>query len=320
MNENSCSLTVTALITTHNREELLRRAVNSVLSQDYDALDLLVVDDASTDGTERYMTKLAAADSRVKYIRISPEETKGSNHARNLGIRAAAGEIVAFLDDDDVWLPGKISAQAAFLQQHPKAGAVSCDWYDVHCFSSKEYRYRHGMHFNKGKNEFFITSYLSVTSGIAVRRVILEAIGGFDEQMPAKQEYELSCRIAMACGIGLIKKPLFEYYHYESGSCISGSAKKHITAQRLFTEKHAGRLAQLTPDQKKRFEGFMAKDLAYRYLMTGDRENYRKTMKPVLSGFGMKEKGVYLLSGLLGYGRMIRIKAMLRAFRGRLGG
>ncbi|MBR6101083.1 MAG: glycosyltransferase family 2 protein [Ruminococcus sp.] len=313
-------LTVTAVITTHDRVGLLKRAVESVLSQDYEALDLLVVDDASSDGTQRYMTRLAAENGRVTYLRIPPEETKGSNHARNAGIRAAKGELVAFLDDDDVWLPGKITAQVAFFERHPSAGAVSCDWYEVYCFGKKQYRYKRNFSFSRGRNEFFITTYMGVTSGMLVRKEILESIGGFDEQLPAKQEYELSCRIAMACSIGFLRRPLFEYYHYDTGACISSSAGKHIAAREHIENKYAERLAQFTPEQKKRFDAFMTKDLAYRRLMSGDRKSYRQTVRPVLGSFGIKEKAVWLLSFVMGYSTLIRGKAALKAFREKYGG
>lgn len=93
---------VSAIITTHNRLSLLKRAVESALSQTYKNIEVIVVDDASTDGTPEYCNELP-----LRYIYIPKEESRGGNHARNLGILAAKGEYVAFLDDDDYWLPRK---------------------------------------------------------------------------------------------------------------------------------------------------------------------------------------------------------------------
>ena len=90
---------VSAIITTHNRAELLTRAIESVLGQTYQEMEVIVVDDASTDNTSDVCAKYP-----IKYIYIPEAESQGGNYARNLGIRAAKGEYCAFLDDDDYWL------------------------------------------------------------------------------------------------------------------------------------------------------------------------------------------------------------------------
>lgn len=87
---------VTAIITTHNRLELLKRAIESVYAQTYKCIELIVVDEASMDGTGDYCKKLP-----LQYIFIPKAESRGGNYARNLGIKAAKGEYVAFLDEDD---------------------------------------------------------------------------------------------------------------------------------------------------------------------------------------------------------------------------
>ena len=88
---------VSAIITTHNRLDLLPRAIDSVLSQSYKNIECVVVDDASTDETQNYCLNR----SDIVYVRIEKEDSKGGNFARNQGILAAKGEILAFLDDDD---------------------------------------------------------------------------------------------------------------------------------------------------------------------------------------------------------------------------
>lgn len=105
------NLRVSAIITTHNRKVLLKRSIESVFSQTYPNIELIVVDDASTDGTDDYCKVLS-----LRYIYISKQESKGGNYARNLGIKAATGEYVAFLDDDDYWLPSKIEKQVTLLE------------------------------------------------------------------------------------------------------------------------------------------------------------------------------------------------------------
>lgn len=98
---------VSAVIATYNRAHLLRHAIESVLAQDYPNLELIVVDDGSSDGTETLVRNYGAAS--VRYIRHS--HNRGLPAGRNTGIDAAEGEYVAFLDDDDMWLPSKIAKQ-----------------------------------------------------------------------------------------------------------------------------------------------------------------------------------------------------------------
>ena len=98
---------VSAVIATYNRAHLLRHAIESVLAQDYPNLELIVVDDGSSDGTEALVRGYSAG--RVRYLRHS--RNRGLPAGRNSGIDAAEGEYVAFLDDDDMWLPSKIAKQ-----------------------------------------------------------------------------------------------------------------------------------------------------------------------------------------------------------------
>ncbi len=102
---------VSAIITTHNRIDLLPRAIKSVQEQTYPSIELIVVDDASSDGTNEYCHKQS-----LQYMHIPKEESKGGNHARNLGVLAAKGEYIAFLDDDDYWLPTKIEKQMDLIK------------------------------------------------------------------------------------------------------------------------------------------------------------------------------------------------------------
>ncbi|WP_135823751.1 glycosyltransferase family 2 protein [Halorussus ruber] len=105
--------TVSVVIPTYNRAELLSRAIDSVLAQTYDDFELLVVDDGSTDDTEAVVT--AYDDDRVRYL--AHETNRGANPARNTGIEAAESEFVAFLDSDDEWRPRKLEAQLDRLEE-----------------------------------------------------------------------------------------------------------------------------------------------------------------------------------------------------------
>ncbi len=109
---------VSIIMPAYNAQAYLALAVKSVLEQNYSHLELLVVDDGSTDGTAQHPI---LQDPR---IRVLHQENAGPAAARNLGLAHARGELIAFIDADDLWLPGKLTAQVAYLQVHPDTQIV----------------------------------------------------------------------------------------------------------------------------------------------------------------------------------------------------
>jgi glycosyltransferase involved in cell wall biosynthesis len=114
---------LSAVIPTRNRPQLVCEAIESALSQRHGQVEVIVVDDGSTDNTAEVIGERFG--SRVKYLRH--EERKGAGASRNTGIRASRGHLVAFLDDDDLWLPGKLDAEISAFEQFPDAKAVVSD-------------------------------------------------------------------------------------------------------------------------------------------------------------------------------------------------
>lgn len=122
---------VSVIIPTYNRARILRRAIESALSQTYGDIEVVVVDDGSTDDTREMLT-LMSADRRVRYFR---QANAGVSAARNHGMRQARGEFIAFLDSDDSWHPWKLSAQIAALRRCPEAMIA---WSDMSASSGEE--------------------------------------------------------------------------------------------------------------------------------------------------------------------------------------
>ena len=199
---------VSAVITTHNRLELLKRAIDSVLGQTYKSLELIVVDDASTDGTKDYLES-----QPIRYIHIPKEESKGGNYARNLGVKAARGEYVAFLDDDDYWLPEKIEKQVELIER------MDCEL--VHCgkrleiiegdnvsFVDCRLNYDHWGDMSK---KILLTCCTATSSQIMVKRNALFDVGLFDESLKFWQDYELTIRLAQRKPFYFVDEPLCVY-------------------------------------------------------------------------------------------------------------
>jgi glycosyltransferase involved in cell wall biosynthesis len=116
--------TVSVVLPTYDRERIVGRAIDSVLGQTFADLELLLVDDGSGDGTAGMVKARYGREPRLHYL---PKANGGTATARNHGLERARGRYVAFLDSDDVWLPGFLASQVALLEAHPDAALSVCD-------------------------------------------------------------------------------------------------------------------------------------------------------------------------------------------------
>jgi glycosyltransferase involved in cell wall biosynthesis len=191
---------VSVIIPTHNRAWAINEAIDSVLVQGYDAFEVIVVDDGSTDATGGL---LSAYKEQIRVIRQS---NAGVSAARNRGIAEARGEWIAFLDSDDYWLPGKLAAQAAFFKHNP----------EYRICQTEEIWVRNGRRVNPGKRHqkrggmIFGPSLelcLVSPSAVMMHRKLFDDIGRFDEALPACEDYDLWLRIACRYPIGLVEQP-----------------------------------------------------------------------------------------------------------------
>lgn len=183
---------VSAIITTHNRKELLKRAIDSVFKQTYPNIEIIVIDDASTDGTSEI-----CKDSRIKYIYIQKEESRGGNYARNLGVKVSKGKYCAFLDDDDYWLPTKIEKQVQLIESNDCELVFTGKRNEIVSVSSISYvdYLPTPQKCGNMKNRIFYT-IPSSTSFLLIEKKALLDIGLFDEKLKFWQEYELMIRLA----------------------------------------------------------------------------------------------------------------------------
>lgn len=193
---------VSAIITTHNRVNLLPRAVDSVLVQTYPNIELIIVDDASTGKTQKIIEKYKK-QYHLKYIRN--KKSLGAPAARNKGIEVATGKFIAGLDDDDEWHKDRISELvAAYTEEY------SCVTSDAKMF------YPRGEAVWKKKKMIDLETLLltnQVGNQVLVRRDYLKEIGAFDESLSAAQDYDLWIRLCTTFGpIRNVRKPLQNVY------------------------------------------------------------------------------------------------------------
>ncbi len=233
MNNNKDIPLVSVVIPTFNRAHLILKSINSVLQQTYKNIELIIVDDASSDNTEEVVTNLK--DERIRYVK--QEKNLGPSVARNKGIELANGKFVAFLDSDDQWYPDKIEKQVNLLMKSDESvGAVFCgmEFYD---FKTNE---RIGEHlitvdikenFTKGK--YFLTPPM-VT--ILAYKNILQEIGGFDDRLKANEDTELAIKICKKYNFALVKEILVKVTRNHKQ--LMTNNENYISAREIIFDKH----------------------------------------------------------------------------------
>ena len=194
---------VSVIIPTYNRAYCIVNAVDSVLAQTYPALEIIVVDDGSTDNTAEVLHSYRERET-VRYIY---QTHQGVSAARNRGILASRGDWLAFLDSDDMWLPTKLEKQVEYLSRNP--GIKICQTGEIWIHrgrkrNPKKYHSKpHGFCFGKLLHRCLISP-----SAVMLHRRILEKVGLFDTSFPVCEDYELWLRIGCRYPIGLVDEPL----------------------------------------------------------------------------------------------------------------
>lgn len=319
MSEVKTNDLVSVIVTTHNRCTLMKRAVESVQNQSYTNLEIMIIDDNSTDATEVYAKELIRTDDRIRYIKISKSESKGGNYARNKGIDNSKGNYVAFLDDDDVWHSDKIEKQLEYLQKHDELGAVSCEVRFVYDFGDKQYVDFSNTKLDKRKFGFFVNSWLNTTSTIMARKNVLVNVGMFDLLMPALQECELSYRICLNYQVEILKDALVDYYIFPNAfGQITSSMEKNQQAISRISYKYKRELDELLPDQAEARMISIKRGETLRYLRSGNKKEYRAAMRQIWKSTSKWDKIEYCLTYVLNYPQIIRLKCKLKGKRGRI--
>ena len=197
---------VTVVIPTRNRRDDLRRAIASVKAQTWTELEIVVVDDGSTDDTARILAEMATVDPAVRVIRN--ETSRGGAAARNQGIEAARGRWVAFLDDDDTWLPRKLEAQLSALHAEPTAVAATCAY-----FYRAPWRPERIAHVTAKATiqDLLSRNSLGGASVCVARTETLRAVGGFDSLRRSGQDWDLWLRLFLEGAIVCCDQPLARY-------------------------------------------------------------------------------------------------------------
>ncbi len=227
---------VSVIIPTYNRASLLPRAIKSVLGQTYKNIELVIVDDCSTDDTRRIVQSLSKNDRRIKYF--FHEKNRGGSAARNTGIKMASGEYVAFQDSDDKWIHDKLEKQMEiFNSSLDKRIIVYTSFlriekgkvlYFPYCRNVKK---KNGMLFN----ELLRGNFIDFPT-ILLKKECLESVGLLDESFPRNQDWELFLRLSKAYPFKFVDEPLV--LSFETPGSISSKPELFIKARKLILKKY----------------------------------------------------------------------------------
>ncbi len=200
---------VSVILPTYNRAYCLDRAVGSLLAQTFEDWELILVDDGSTDGTPGLRREFASVLG--ERYRDLDSQRQGASGARNLGMEAARGEWIAFLDSDDVWIPEKLGLQLDALSANPAAGLCYTDFFEF----DDAYRILHPRHIIPAAMEggiypqlLEIRHNIITCPSVVARRDLVLANGGFDETMRVCEDIDLWARLSRLTDVVAVRMPL----------------------------------------------------------------------------------------------------------------
>lgn len=229
---------VSVVIPSYNYAHFVTGAVESALAQTFPDREVIVVDDGSTDDTR---DRLAPFEGKIRYLH---QENRGLSAARNTGIRAARGALVAFLDSDDLWHPEKLAVQARYLEGHPEVALLASGHLDVHTDeigrvdwprvdASREIA-AHAVSFE----ELVVGSRFG-SCGVVARKWCFDEVGFFDETLRSAEDVDMWIRIASRFPVAKQESPLWVYRHHGT-SMHKATARMELNTLKMLAKVFDG--------------------------------------------------------------------------------
>ncbi len=250
---------VSVIIPTYNRLATVGRAIDSVLAQTYPNLEVIVVDDGSTDDT---CARLAGFGGRIRIIR---QANAGPSAARNRGVAEAQGEMVGFLDSDDIWLPEKIQRQIEVMERAGESvcccicdstlagspGASATSFRSAGIVSNVE----QGILRNPA--QILATRFLLFNQVVVVRKKAFERVGGFNEDLWLLEDHYLALRLSLLGSWGFVKSPLVVKYEEEDSLGHKGRKDPvgHVSAVERVLSLFLEPSLEMQTDLRQQIEG-----------------------------------------------------------------
>lgn len=300
---------ISIVIPTHNRKSTIRRAIDSVVNQTYKDIEIIVVSDGSSDGTNELVQELALSEERIKLIAYP--DPKGGNYARNTGAKAAKSDYIAFLDDDDEWFPDKLEKEIEVFKNDLDIGLVYTGIKVI--YENDGYSYISLPNYEGNlSREILLHNCITTTSSVMIKKSVLEKAGYFDEKLPALQDFDLWIRCCQFAKVGCVREALLNYYINANVGQITANTEKNEKAFERIEDKYKTLYEKLSvPDNKTRLCNRFC-GLAKYALKNGEGKKCRqfaikafkqkKSIKPIIIYF----------SSLIGIKIILKIRKILK--------
>lgn len=231
---------ISVIIPAYNRANLIERSIRSVLEQTYDNLEVIVVDDGSTDHTEEVVK--AIRDHRLIYHKLPSNQ--GVSNARNAGASLAAASLIAFQDSDDMWRKEKLEKQMKYWKLHPEYAMIYSS-YLYHVEDEESYQVPPVNVWGQLEGDIFTSLLLRNTIGaptVLVRKECFLQCGGFDISYKSLEDWEYALRFAGKYRIGFVEEPLVDAYLSRGG--VSSAAGAYYESRCRMIAKYRKELSE----------------------------------------------------------------------------
>lgn len=267
---------VSVIIPNYNYANYVREAIDSVLDQTYENVEIIVVDDGSKDGSKEIL------ESYGNKIKAVFQENAGVSKARNNGVEQSKGEYLAFLDADDIWLPEKIEKQVELFEKDKSLGLVHVGVEDIDKNGDVIETILNGLS-GSVSHEFLLFERAVVLgggSGMMIPRKVFDNIGGFDLELLTSADWDICYHICRRYEIGFVPKVLLRYRIH--GSNMHGNITRMEREMLYAYEKAFKDEAEDVQNLKRKAYGNLHQVLAGSYYRAGQYSDFvRHTLKSI---------------------------------------
>ncbi|WP_234571716.1 glycosyltransferase family 2 protein [Rhodohalobacter sp. 614A] len=284
---------ISVIIPTYNRAHLITEAIDSVLSQTYNNFELLVVDDYSTDNTEKVIKSYN--DSRIHYL--ANTRKKGAQGARNTGLFAAKGEWVAMLDSDDIWLPEKLEKQIDYLLKKTKQKIVGigCGFASYDFKNNRIVSKRIPSKVAFSRKDLLYENCIGGFSVFIFKKKAAFRFNGFDEEFTARQDLDFYISLTDIGQIEMVKDVLV-LYRFDNKNRITTDFSSHISSLILFKKKYADEI-----NNDERLKNRIHSRLFLFYALTVNKKAWQYFWNYLIGFFGDGKKSIEISNLILRY-------------------
>lgn len=304
-------MSISVVIPSYNRSEKVRKAILSIGAQTILPQEIIIVDDCSdvplTDSIFHNVCE------KVKCKLLRNDESKGANFARNRGVLQAESEWISFLDDDDEFVPEKIEVIESVISNQNDV--------DIIYHSATIYMVNERVHYKSGAsgplsndmyNELLVKNIIGGTSAATIKKKTMMEVGGFDENLPALQDYDLWLRLAKANKkFHFIAKPLLNYHHETKTNSISKSLSNNKIAIETIEKKHKIDFDSLSKQQLKEHEMWKQKMRVHKSLMNRQYKGAIREQMTFFKNYPSVKSFIELLVVLAGPKIAFKIKSII---------